>query len=586
MIDRCIAVRTRGHGRKVGRSITKLPAVFRALALAASLTFVTAVGAEQREAQDRLADAFAAIDRALVSSPMPGLVIGLTDRERIRRIAVHGYADVKARTPLTAESRFALGSISKSFTAVALMQLADEGRFDPHAPVTRYLPWFELKSRFAPLTSHDLLSHTSGLPNYLVDASSSRFAVVKLRDFEPAYAPGQHWSYSNTGFQVLGYVLEDIEAARYPAIIQRRVLNALGMAATSAVIDDAERSRMAVSYMPWPYDNSVVEAPWFEYAAGDGSIVSDVVDMCAYARLFLNRGAGPKGRLLSEKAFVTLTTPVLKDYAYGLDVRHGEGGTVIGHRGAIGGFRNSFEAHVDDGFALVFLSNGGIDQELESWVVKAVTAAYHGAPLPPAPTHPATTDASSPQQYAGVYRASTGTNTAVAESVEFVVAGGRLQLKEGPSLRPMQMMGADAFRTLGPEADGFAYYFNRTEAAKGGKIIGVSHGARSYSGRDYAGAPGPVAPGRYATFVGHYENHNFEGPAVRVFVRDGEMMVTMDDAPPGSPQAQALEPLGDDLFRLREPEYSPERLHFDTVIAGHALRLTISGVPFYRVDTP
>ena len=180
----------------------------------------------------KLTEAATAIDQALSHSSVPGLVIGITDRHGLRKVIVHGYGDLKTRKPLTAESRFAIGSISKAFTAIALMQVSQESRFDPHAPITRYLPSLVIHSRFAPITGHDLLSHTSGLPNYLPDSASSRYAAIELGTFAPAYAPGAHWWYSNTGFHLLGYVLENIEHEPYTKILRRRVLEPIGMTST------------------------------------------------------------------------------------------------------------------------------------------------------------------------------------------------------------------------------------------------------------------------------------------------------------------------------------------------------------------
>jgi CubicO group peptidase (beta-lactamase class C family) len=88
------------------------------------------------------------------------------------------------------------------------------------------------------------------------------------------------------GYQLLGYVLENIEHAPLPEILQRGVLEPLGMSHSSAIIDDAERMRMSLSYTRWPYDGKFVEYPWYEYTAGDGSIVSTVADMSAYTRFY------------------------------------------------------------------------------------------------------------------------------------------------------------------------------------------------------------------------------------------------------------------------------------------------------------
>lgn len=546
-----------------------------------------------RDLDARLSQAKAAIDRALTTSTMPGLVIGVTDRHALRMIIVHGYADLKAHVPLTANSRFAIGSISKAFTAIALMQLAQEHRFDAHAPISRYLPSFKVRSRFRPITGRDLMSHTSGLPNYLPDSASSRYAVIELHDFEPTYAPGTHWWYSNTGYQLLGYVLENIEHDRYARIIQRRLLNPLGMSSTSAVIDDAERAHMVVSYTRWPYTGDYVEATWFEYSAGDGSLVSNVADMCAYMRFYLNRGMGDKGRVLSKGAFATLTTPVLNDYAYGLEVRRDKmGHLVISHEGSIMGFRSAVEAHMDEGFGLVFLSNGGIDQTLKGWVVRVVAAAFDGTPMPGPPARKASSTRSDLAEYAGRYRlvdssarsaAGTGTwlrNSKKYAALEFVFAHGRLFLQSRHGSILLERMGADLFRAAGEATDGLPFVFGRSGSVGQGEVTDVSHGALWYASEKFPGPFRPAAPKAYAAFVGHFVNNGPEGPVARVFVRNGRLMMLLDE----SPAAQPLEPLAPAVFRIGKITYSPERARFDTVVDGQALRLFISGVPLYRKD--
>jgi D-alanyl-D-alanine carboxypeptidase len=110
----------------------------RAVAVAAAVMLSSPANSKPADLDARLSQTYAAIDSALATSSMPGLVVGVTDRNQRRKIIVHGYSDMKARMPLTAESRFAIGSVSKAFTAVALLQLMDEGRFDPQAPITRY----------------------------------------------------------------------------------------------------------------------------------------------------------------------------------------------------------------------------------------------------------------------------------------------------------------------------------------------------------------------------------------------------------------------------------------------------------------
>ncbi|HEY2686618.1 MAG TPA: serine hydrolase domain-containing protein [Steroidobacteraceae bacterium] len=541
----------------------------------AALALLLAAGA-YADVDARLDQARQAIEAHLQSSQRPGLVIGITDRQRLREVVVHGYSDLKTRTPLTAQSRFAIGSISKAFTAIALMQLADEGRFDPHAPITRYVPSFAMRSKYPPVTGHDLLSHTAGLPYYLPDTASSRAALLSLKDFEPTYAPGAHWEYSNTGFQVMGYALENIEAAKYDAIVQRRVLERLGMSSTSAIIDDAQRDHMTVSYTRWPYDGSYVESSWFEYLAADGSIVSTVSDMAAYTRFYLNRGQGPKDRVLSEQSFKALTTPVLENYAYGLDVREDKGHRVISHGGGIAGFRSHIEAHPDEGFALVFLSNGGMDESLRPWVVELARAAFADQPLPAAPAPDADPLMAPLGDYAGHFRAGEGKTRAI----DVRLVGDELLLAGPEGKRRLQRMGVNTFRAEGEVGDSQGYFFARTDDKPEGAVIGVSHGIDWYSTAGRAPAP----PKEYAAYVGHYVNNGPEGPVARIYVRDGKLVAAMYVEEIFAPLP--LTPLGEGVFRLGKEDYSPERAKFDGILDGHAQRLTIDGVPLYRRETP
>jgi D-alanyl-D-alanine carboxypeptidase len=533
----------------------------------------------------KLTEAATAIDQALSHYSMPGLVIGITDRHGLRKVIVHGYGDLKTRKPLTAESRFAIGSISKAFTAIALMQVSQESRFDPHAPITRYLPSLVIHSQFAPITGHDLLSHTSGLPNYLPDSASSRYAAMELGTFEPAYAPGAHWWYSNTGFQLLGYVLENIEHEPYTKILRHRVLEPIGMISTSPIIDDAERDRMVVSYVRWPYDGSYVEAPWFEYSAGDGSLVANVADMSAYVRFILNRGAGDKGRVLSESTFATLTTPVLEDYAYGLWVRKEDGHAVIGHTGSIGGFHAAVEAHMDEGFGLVFLCNAAIDQELKKWVVKVATAAYAGAALPQPPAPNAQSTQADLHEYAGQFRlAGSGASGAEAATLQFVSVQDRLFLKTEHANIPLERMGTNLFRAAGDAVGFYPFVFGRSGTEGKGKVTNVSQGALWYAAAGFPESLQPTTPKEYASYVGHFVNNGPEGPVARVFIRNGRLMMLLSEDEDAT--AESLEPLGPGQFRIGKADYSPERARFDTLVEGHALRLFVSGVPLYRKDIP
>ena len=103
------------------------------------------------------------VEHRMTEVNMPGLVLAVTDREKLLRVVPFGYADLASGRPMQPSSMFEIGSIGKSFTNVALMQLRDEGRLNLHEPVSRYLPWFDVQSGFGPITPHHLMTHTSGL---------------------------------------------------------------------------------------------------------------------------------------------------------------------------------------------------------------------------------------------------------------------------------------------------------------------------------------------------------------------------------------------------------------------------------------
>src|SRR5207249_7175266 len=247
----------------------------------------------------------------------PGVSLAVTDRQKLLHVATYGVADLVARRPLTPDHLLEIGSITKSFTSIALLQLRDQGRFDPRAPVTTYLPWFKVQTSFTPLTPHDLMTHTAALPRDRDDIPSSLYQAVALSDRVVGEAPGRHFRYSNIGYQVLNYMLEAIDGRPFAEIARARILEPLGMTHSAPALTHELRPRLAIGYMdlfddrPAHPGHPLVEGTWVEYGAGDGCIAATPADLAAYVRMLLNRGAGPRGRILSEEGFGLLTQPAI-----------------------------------------------------------------------------------------------------------------------------------------------------------------------------------------------------------------------------------------------------------------------------------
>ena len=123
----------------------------------------------------------------------------LIDRDRLLCVATYGYADVAARTPVGPDMLFEIGSIGKGLTAIALLQQREAGRLDLDAPVPRYLPWFSVRTRHAPVTLHHLLSHTGGIIRGTDFAPDAHSEVWTARETETGGPPGERVHYSNLG---------------------------------------------------------------------------------------------------------------------------------------------------------------------------------------------------------------------------------------------------------------------------------------------------------------------------------------------------------------------------------------------------
>src|SRR5262249_24382446 len=184
-------------------------------------------------------------------------------------------------------------SMSKAFVAVAVLQLHQDGKLDLQAPMTRYLPWFRIQSKFPPLTIHHVLSHTSGIPSNRDDLPSSLYQVVALSERETSFAPGARFAYSNIGYEVLGHMIEAVAGEPYADYLVRRILTPLGMSGAKPLITNDVRPLIATGY-PTYYDDRpahsshpLAPGTWVEWGSGDGNIVASATDLTAFVRMLL-----------------------------------------------------------------------------------------------------------------------------------------------------------------------------------------------------------------------------------------------------------------------------------------------------------
>jgi hypothetical protein len=251
-----------------------------------------------------------------------------------------------------------------------------------------------------------------------------------------------------------------------------------------------------------------------------------------------------------------------------LFVRQVDGDTVIQHGGGIAGFVTAFETHMEDGFGVVAMGNGGLDGAVVRFAVQSIKAALHDQPLPSPPVAPDNAQISDAADYAGAY-------TAASNSLEIVATGTRLAVKANGVTAPLLRVQGDTFRAQSPDLGPLLFVFTRS----GGKVTELIRGADWYTNSAYAGPKQFETPPEYAAYIGRYLNHNPEEGALRIFVRKGHLYMQT-----GVGGGQELVSVGAATFRPAQPEWVPERITFDSIVEGHALRMLVSGEPLYRID--
>jgi D-alanyl-D-alanine carboxypeptidase len=534
--------------------------------------------------------------RAMREQGTPGLSVAITDRTKTLRIITLGYANRETQAPVTAQTSFAIGSITKSMTALALLELRDSGRLDLDAPVRRYLPWFAIKSLGGPILMHELLSHTGGIPDDYASDPGYVYDVWALRTAKTLFAPGTSWSYSNDGYATAGAVLAHLDGRPWADALQARVLAPIGMTASSPVFTPDRMTDAAVGYQfrdndrPASLAPPLVASPPFDFVDPAGSVLSTPEDMARYIRFYLNGGKTAEGsRLLSPATFAAMTSPdtlsngkpagspgteleeaptFYKQYGFGLST-FGDGTEhLIGHTGGISGYTACMQANLTRGYGVIAFANL-VEAPLHPcaivlYAMKVLRAQSLGEPLPPAPPAPDPAHVAHAAEYEGTYSA------AGAPPLRVAARDDRLYLEDTGKEIALYPRGADLFWADAPQFAVFLLAFGRDRQ---NKVVEMSYGSRWFANERYRGPQTFSHPASWNALTGRYENTFFGQPDITraVIVKD---KLTLDGVSPLRPLADGSFALGDSIVR------------FDAFAGGHAQRLNIDDTRFYRMELP
>ena len=309
---------------------------------------------------------------------LPGMAVAISGPGGETEFVAKGWADLRKR-PIDEETLFELGSIGKTYTALLATQL-----LEVQAPVTDYLPWFEVRSPYEPIRIEHLLTHSSGLIRGPEMTADSRFDVWALRETEVGFAPGERFYYSNVGYRTLGYALEAATGERYRDLLREHILEPLGLRHTEPEIIVELRERMAVGYdrlhddrTPTP-DDPLYPAPWLETGTADGCLAGTAGDLAAFARHLL---AGPAEALTSG---TLLESGHGWSYGYGLERK----GDLVRHGGSMPGFASTMVGDLDSGYAVAVLMNGPDEYDATEVVAHFVLDLHRGTEPGPPPGDP------------------------------------------------------------------------------------------------------------------------------------------------------------------------------------------------------
>jgi CubicO group peptidase (beta-lactamase class C family) len=358
--------------------------LFVAIVLISSSAGAAAQSGAPGEVDTAALDAY--VEAQMAKHGLPGVALAVVEGNEV--VYSHGYGTAGSE-PMTPQTQVFIGSLSKSFTALAIAQLAEEGRLDLDAPVRRYIPWFRVADEDASalITINHLLHHTSGLSEsgygvLLPPDASTEEAVRSLASARLTAPVGARHQYFNTGYDVLAAIVEAVTGQRYADYVKSNLFDPLGMARSTA--DPAAASNLAQGYTRLFGFAAPARQLVRDYEIGAGYIISTAEDLARYAIAMNGAANRADERLLSPESAATLFRPGPGNYAMGWYVVNG--GKRIFHGGANETFRTDLFLYPGINRAFVLLVNEGhlVDHYVSAAQLAAgVEAIVQGRTPPP-----------------------------------------------------------------------------------------------------------------------------------------------------------------------------------------------------------
>jgi CubicO group peptidase (beta-lactamase class C family) len=315
------------------------------------------------------------IESQLFYKDIPGLSVGIFFQNEMIYGKGFGVTDLSKKTPMTTEAVFHMASISKIFTATAVMQLAEKGLVSIDLPILRYLPELRIPSHelyLKDITIRQMLSHTAGLPDCedyewdqpRVDEGALSDYVLSLKNLQLIATPGSSFIYSNIAYEMLGYLIEVITGGTFEDYCKKNIFKPAGMKLTDFRKNSVDETKLVQPHIK-NSANHVLTSPVFPYNrahAPSSTLYSNVQELGIFTGLMMNTLKGTAHSILQPVTLNQMLTPqasIKKDEQIGLGwfISEYHGIRFYGHEGHDIGFRTTFAMIPDESLSLIVLAN-------------------------------------------------------------------------------------------------------------------------------------------------------------------------------------------------------------------------------------
>lgn len=432
------------------------------------------------------ADSYEAYVQTLIDEfQVPGAIIAVAKNGELFYEKTFGHRDREEESPVDLDTVFGIGSITKSFTCLAIMQLQEEGKLSVNDPVVKYLPEFRTpdEAHTKAITIHHFMTHTLGLPplpslipamqrsleadptaeellkhfakygNEPIDTFEQLMAFIGELKFELLGPPGTQFSYSNDAFGLLGTIVERVSGQSYESYVQEQILQPLGMDRSVFHVEElGEDDNVAMLYTPKVKEGvrEVLRAPvWWDSPSmrAAGFLKASARDMLRYAELYRTGGSSHGATIISRESVAQMVEPharidAVRSYGYGLGVLpFSEGHTLIQHTGGIKGVTAQMFIVPEAGITGILLTN--VDDAPITDLTLGLLNSLFGRPLDT--QYAVFADYEVPLAGLGQYRGKYQSGEGDEVNIRFDEAEGKLLLLMGETELLLRPIGEDAF---------------------------------------------------------------------------------------------------------------------------------------------